>query len=356
MSELILLLQKLFAGSLGFILFFIAALLNLIVVMVLHTFAALRKGVDFLPTRILELYRWLAPQLGQPLAATVTLFAGLILFSAVTCFCLIAPFWSFFNQISKLITATFTGIKIGWQQGLAALFAPLKETFFADLPDQLPTFYGSFARVTEELLPRPASPKGLHPMTEEQFNALELTAEALDEFRKIAPLTEDELEHLKKETNKKINSLVKHYENLNRLDSEECTILFARPDLKNTILLVKQYYDGKHWKPVPSFCHIFDKENLKNALLTNAVNPVTHESILDPSPFHGAHGKTYKTRYAYHNYFDGNQNQGISQDVSFTAEELRSHLKTEQSSVEAADHQHDAMDTRIEPESSCNII
>lgn len=115
----------------------------------------------------------------------------------------------------------------------------------------------------------------------------------------------------------------KAYENLDRLDIDNCSILQDRPkDNKQIILVFKQYQDGKIWKPIPSFAHIFDNNSFKEWVSSKPVptHPTSTDPLLNPDEY-----RRLPTRYRIHPYYSAD-GKPLSQERHELTLVLRQHL------------------------------
>lgn len=142
--------------------------------------------------------------------------------------------------------------------------------------------------------------------------------EYLEKLKEKSTLSPDEIKH---------KALIERYLDVKERLNDRCPITLEVPEKSNAVLLVKQYYDGSTWLPVPNGAQIFDRESLEGWLKTKAVHPTTRENIVSPEQYDDGH-KICNTRYRYHPYYIDIQGRqcGVSQELNNLASLLKNSL------------------------------
>ncbi|WP_133127914.1 hypothetical protein [Legionella nagasakiensis] len=252
------------------------------------------------------------------------------------------------SGLFTLIKSPIEGAKIGWNEGFVAM---LRSVFQgrSQVTANAPRGAGRFAigvpglgegidfqQILEQLGERAAN-AARQPLTEMQFNALQLPHAEVRALKsgQLPPLTEEELSMLQATGDIQIKAMVERYRNLQRLETENCSIVLERPEREDTILLVKQYQQDGQWLPVPGVVNVFDKSSLKMYFVGNettrgnGIHPLNRDNILTPSNYADAEGTSYPTRYVMHHYYV-DSGCGISQEVNQLTAKLRNCLRPRQ--------------------------
>ncbi len=138
-------------------------------------------------------------------------------------------------------------------------------------------------------------------------------------------LNSNELERLAQAIDPNIIYRLGNYNELSaRLDVDPCLITSERPSKQDTVLLMKQYFDGQRWTPVPGTSYIFSEENL---VRWHQMPDKTNHIIFGDNLYIPNHYEGFETRYVSHRYYDTPESQvGISQELSEQADFLRQYL------------------------------
>lgn len=262
---------------------------------------------------------WVGATFGGMLAASalIGLTAGLL------------PAAFLISALFTLIKSPIDGARNGWNDGFSSMLSHAFES--AALPGAEGV---DFQRILEQLGEQ-ATNAARQPMTEEQFNALEMSTADVRALKseQLPPLSSEQLAMLEKADDVQIKAMVERYKNLQRLETDNCSILADRPERDDTILLVKQYQKDGQWLPVPAAAHIFDKSALKMAMVGNTgtrgngIHPVTREKIMEPSEYTDVDGICYRTtRYVFHPYYVDASGPGISQEINQVTAYLNQYL------------------------------
>jgi hypothetical protein len=167
------------------------------------------------------------------------------------------------------------------------------------------------------------------PPTEEQFKRLQLSDGEYNVLKsaQLPEFTSDEINRLRLLDDDETKDLLKRYENLKRLRTDDCMITQVRPEKGDTILLGKQLLRGGQWLPVPGVSHVFDRNELKSWFLKKPVHPTERDNILDPDKYQvGA--DELRTRYVYHDYYPSSESmRGVSQEENHIAASLKAKLQ-----------------------------
>lgn len=281
-----------------------------------------------------------------------------------------------YAAVQTLFTAPIEGVKKGWKDGLFSLLAnTIRIVFGMERPEHQEQQGNHTRNVLDlfglggfdynhmlEQLANGAANAARQPLTEDEFNRLEISAMDLRELKRERqpPLTAPELKKLEPsaEEKSKISAIeskvtrgvpllptekdmlkaakqLESYKTLQNLKTDSCSILAGRPERADTILLVKQYQtaDGQ-WLPVPGAAKIFDKDGLKSWFVGsntegegtrgNAIHPMTRDNIKQPEAYK-IDDVEYATRYVMHLFYaaDDASEEGLSQEMNILTPILR---------------------------------
>ena len=263
----------------------------------------------------------------------------------------VLPVLVLFKAFYLLIRAPYEGAKIGWNEGLYALFSIcfhaldepslVEEEQNADpIGDGLLDFLGINTNDLLEQLGLLTVDAARPALSEDEFNACELSAEEFGAMQanQLPPLTVDEIAKLEADGSPAVLDVLKKYKDIERYKTDTCPILAFRPEREETILLVKQYQHNGQWHPIPGSAHIFDKASLKIALVGTLTDegttisghgdhPVTRDKILRPSNYQVDENTSYETRFVFHRYYANDVGEGLCQEANLLTRILRDRLQ-----------------------------
>ena len=254
--------------------------------------------------------------------------------------------WIFFSATVDLITSIITGARFGWRSGFVGVVSSIfngfggmglsiiviNPLFIFKAARTITAAQNTIAPRTQHVLMKLLSPfRGdeIDLPTEEQFDRLALTENevtAIGDDQQV--LLDDEMTLLQSSVEPETTHLLTAYCNLKqRLDNDECPILFDRPERADSIIMVKQYFRDNQWLPVPTQSTLFDKNMLKNSFLSDPRHPMTRDSFISPKK-HTVEDTAYETRYRFHNLYIDGLTPGISQELNVMGAQLKALLQT----------------------------
>ena len=295
-----------------------------------------------------------------------SILAGIVATTALTGLLVgVFPILVAYSALRTIIVAPFEGVRKGWSDGLFSTIANFFRIAFgreqqvenpAATQNTAQNAFGllglggfDYQAMIQQLTEQAAN-AARQPMTAEEYTRLELSQVEIAALKanRSAPLTAAELTALEPSEEQKVRitalkarmeqgqilsteeagllkaaAELESYKNLQRLKTDNCTILAGRPEREDTIVLTKQYKVGQQWLPVPGVADIFDKDQLKSWFVGegetrgNAVHPLTRDNVKQPSP-HKINGVDHETRYEYHSYYaqgDASE-EGLSQELN----------------------------------------
>jgi hypothetical protein len=137
-------------------------------------------------------------------------------------------------------------------------------------------------------------------------------------------LSDTEIQSLEAFNHEKIQSLLHKYKEFKLdLETKDCPILFERPEIKETVLLVKQFKQHDQWYCIPNSSCIFDKESLKTWFSNHNTHPNTRDKINDANALY----EHCPVRYKYHPFYSSQEDAQsgiVSAELSQQAQYLRS--------------------------------
>jgi hypothetical protein len=270
------------------------------------------------------------------------------------------PLDAIISALRIVVTFPLRGVVIGWEDGFSNLFESpsSREARLNPVADILnPNTQQNFSNemysmmmsalsgevTVDEMIERVgemAVRAARRPMTEEEFARLELST---DEYQQLIAEQQSALSEQEMALLQNADGLTKQnlesYKNLQRLKNDNCPILQGRPEIADTVVLMKQYKRNGEWLPVPGVSHIFDRDTLKGAMLVDGLHPtqegarslnqdepVRRDKLINPVKYTiGA--DEYETRYRLHNYYPSDHaERGVNQEENQLLKQLRNDL------------------------------
>jgi hypothetical protein len=276
-----------------------------------------------------------------PSIAATAISAGALFSLAFT----VLPIGSFFSFLHTLLNYPLKGVSIGWNDGFTALFENPHNRERRINPYPHPDWVFEYMGQPQngmdmaailDRIGREAVQAARRPLTDEQFASLEMSTSEYETLTaQMQEVLTDEEVAILKNSDEVTKKLLERYENLNRLQHDNCSILQMRPERDDTIVLMKQYKLGQVWHPIPGICHIFDRESLAGWLKTDGVHPTqnsvddpTHkDKILTPGK-HKIGADEFETRYCFHKYYPPRSERGVCQEVNQLLIQLKEKLQS----------------------------